>query len=301
MKKIIKKIILIFVVLALSACSFSKDDSTTNGTELRERQKLAESYKAVTGAYRGTLTTSSSRQDVELSLFTLEQNTAAGATKLVLIANFKKINPVGNNTTFESRYVPETGELVLSSLLSSFGPDDIHTVNLIARGERLTGEAKSVSGVIGVLDLSLQSRQSTVPGEGERESYKERIRNQYNAIAGTYKGNIVPLPQDGAPFAVIVQINVADMTNEAGEVLPQLMGILSYPATGTRDLDLTLTMVYRPDLTPAQLNITARPRFIGNNEYKATLQGTLKDNKYSGTMTSTAKGFEGNFVLTKQP
>jgi hypothetical protein len=295
-----KNLVLTLTILILAGCAFDKDGSTTSKTELRENQKQSEIYNSIKGNYRGQLTTATTKQDVELNLDILER-IVNSKKELILIGNYKKNNPVGPNLSFNARYTPENGQLVLMSNLATFGPDDIHTISLQVQGTDLIGEAKSISGVVGRLHLSLVSRQSDTPNDNAGEDYKERLRAQYNAIAGSYKGNVIPPPQDGAPFAIIVRINVADVADANGEVMPQLMGILSYPAYNSTDLDMTLTMTYRPDLNPPQLSITARPRFSAGSDYRANLQGTLKNGKYTGSMTSTAKGFEGNFTLTKQP
>ncbi len=294
-----KKLILASALLALVGCAFDKDNATNNAREVEERQKLMSKFSRVVGYYTGKLTTSAAQQDVELRLFTLEDQGGTNSSgedryRVVLRGNYKKINPVGPGFNFKARYIEETAELILTNEAGTLGVDDIHTINAKVVGQKIVGEVKSISGVIGVLDLALTSNQTKVPGgSNEENEYYERLSRQYNAIAGTYAGeNVV----DGK---VTYQFSVSLQVVKTG-IVPQLIGEFKRHDDPEGNVSLTLTAVYQPELSPAVLTLTGKPRYNPNNSpYQGTFQGTLIGDEYKGSWRTNIRGFEGEFLLKK--
>lgn len=294
----LKKLILSVAMLSLAACAFDKDTSDDNAREVAERQRQLNTYSRVVGFYSGKLTTPAAQQDVELRLFTLENEAGKNSNgderySVVLRGNYKKLNPVGPGYNFKARYIPETAELILTNDSTTLGVDDIHTINAKFSGQKIIGEVKSVSGVIGVLDLTLTSNERQAPGNNEENEYYERLRRQYEGIAGTYVGNNTV--EGKAKFSFTISLQVIKVG-----LAPQIVGEFKRSDDPGESVSLTLTAVYQPELSPAILTLTGVPRFNPTNSpYKATFEGTLIGDEYKGSWRTNIKGFEGDFVLKK--
>ncbi|WP_374078393.1 hypothetical protein [Bdellovibrio bacteriovorus] len=294
----LKKLILSVAMLSLAACAFDKDTSDDNAREVAERQRQLNTYSRVVGFYSGKLTTPAAQQDVELRLFTLENEAGKNSNgderySVVLRGNYKKLNPVGPGYNFKARYIPETAELILTNDSTALGVDDIHTINAKFSGQKIIGEVKSVSGVIGVLDLTLTSNERQAPGNNEENEYYERLRRQYESIAGTYAGNNTVDGKAKFSFTISLQVIKVGLT-------PQIVGEFKRSDDPGESVSLTLTAVYQPELSPAILTLTGVPRFNPTNSpYKATFEGTLIGDEYKGSWRTNIKGFEGDFVLKK--
>lgn len=293
-----KNILIIIVAFTLGACAFDQDTGAENAREVAERQKQLATFSKVTGFYSGKLTTSSVQQDIELRLFTLEKEAGKNSRDedrytVVLRGNYKKINPVGPGYNLKARYIPETAELILTNESVNVSVDDVHTINARIVGNKIIGEVKSISGLIGILDLTLSSNERQTPGNNEENEYYERLRRQYEAIAGVYTGqNVI----DGkAKFSFTISLQVVKVGME-----PQLIGEFKRSDDPSESVSLTLTAIYQPELAPPLLTLSGTPRYNPNNSpYKATFEGTLVDGVYTGSWRTNIKGFEGNFTLNK--
>lgn len=293
----IKKLFLTFLFLSLSACAFNKDTSDDNIREVAERQRQLNTYNTVVGLYNGKLTTPTSQQDVELRLFTLENEAGKNANgderySIVLRGNYKKLNPVSPGYNFKARYIPETAELILTNDNLNLTADDIHTINAKVSGQSIVGEVKSISGVIGILQLTLAANEHQNPGNNQENEYYERLRKQYEAIAGTYSGNNIL--NGKAQFGMKITLQVVKQG-----VVPQLVGIFTRDDDPSDSVSLILSATYQPELSPAVLTMTGTPRYASNSPYKATFEGTLIDNVFKGSWRTNVKGFEGEFSLKK--
>ncbi|MEK2644569.1 hypothetical protein [Bdellovibrio sp. BCCA] len=300
----LKKLILSVAILSLAACAFDKDKSKNNSKEAADLQEQSNNFEKVVGTYGGKLTTPSSQQDVELRLFTLSEPIGKNSDgediyRLVLRGNYKKLNPVGPGYNFKIRYIPQSSQLIFTNSVvgtageSNLGPDDIHTINAQIRGQQIVGQVKSVSGVIGALNLTLSSTENNVPGNNEQNEYYERLRRQYESISGTYAGNNVVDGKAKFGFKITLQV-IKD------GAVPLLIGEFKRDDDPGETVSLTLTAVYQPELTPATLTLTGKPRYNPNNSpYQATFEGTLIGDEYKGSWRTNIKGFEGNFVLRK--
>ncbi|MNK06225.1 hypothetical protein D3C87_241170 [compost metagenome] len=293
-----KKLLLSVLMLSLVGCAFDKDKGTTDRAEIQDRQNLEKNHKLIVGTYQGIMTTPSRKHDIELTLFSLEIRDGENSKGLPkyrkeLRALYKKINPVGPDVTFDARFFAEMGQLILTPLVSPKGADDISTIDAKLVGQRLTGKVSSISGEVGYLDVALVSKQQDVPEQGAEDDYHKRLRKQYEEVKGTYEGIVMPPEND--PFAISISLNVT--VNSDG--VPLITGELSYPFD--RSLDMTLTVNYRPDLTPPKLTLIGKPK-TGNSPtgYTQTFDGVIKDGKFVGAMSSTDNVDEGQFSLKKK-
>ncbi|MEN0058061.1 MAG: hypothetical protein AAGB31_04450 [Bdellovibrio sp.] len=299
----LKNILLLPVLIGLASCAFDKNAGNDNAKEVEERQAQLAAFSPVIGTYSGYLTRASGRQDVQLRLFTLEERSGTNSNgesryRVVLRGTYDRINPAGSLFNFEARYIPETGALILTNISSDLALDDIHTINAEIRGQRIVGEAKSISGPVGQVDLQLSSNSSNTGGGEREDEYYDRLRRQYQAIAGTYAGDNVV---DGkTTFSFKIKLEVVDSYVNS-KVVPAIVG------TFTRDdapenmaVTLNLTVIYRPDLNPPRLSIKGTPQ-SSTVAYTATFEGVLVEGVYTGSWSSTRRNHEGTFNLTKQP
>lgn len=298
----LKKLILFAAILSLSACAFDKDSSRVNAKETAEREKLLMMYTPVKGVYRGTVTTDSSQQPVELHLFTLENEAGKNANGedrylISLRGNYKKLSSVEPDQNFKARYVPETGKLILTTVKALLETDDVHTINAEISNQKITGEAITISGEIGRLELTLVSSASSKPGSSESD-FNERLRRQYQAVAGTYSGDNIL--NGKVTFKMQIVLRVVEKDMGGSKTRPQLVGEFSR-SDDSGEFNMVLTSFYQPDLSPPKLVLTGR-LFIGNpnnNAYEATFEGVVIDGNYHGSWSSNARGFQGDFILKK--
>lgn len=292
----LKHFLLTLSLLSLVACAFDKDNANNNAAEMSNRLKQLEKFSRVVGLYTGKLTTSVSQQDIELRLFTLENEagtTASGdeRSRIVLRGNYKKLNPVGPGYILKAIYYPETGELILNNDTANPGVDDVHTINAIVNGGTINGEAKSISNVIGVLNLTLSTAERQAPGNTEQNEYYARLRRQYESISGVYAGeNIVNGKMDHR-FTIELRVTMDG-------IVPKLTG--NYNRENHPEVGINFTTaIYQPDLNPARLTLKGTPSYFGGTNYIATFDGTLIDDEFAGTWETTIRGFQGEFKLKK--
>ncbi len=313
----LKKLILFAAILSLSACAFDKDSSRVNAKEAAEREKLIQTYKPVEGLYRGTMTTDTFTQPVELRMFTLEVEAGKNANGeerylKVMRGNFKKMNSVDPNTSFKARFVPETGELILTNSKENLEADDVHTINANVSGQKINGDAITVSGDIGKLELTLISSASNKPGNSETE-FNERLRRQYESIAGTYVGENILDGKVTFKGTLILYVMEKEVDPSAGgknssasvapstvkKLQPQLVGEFQRSDDPSNDLALILATSYQPEAAPPKLIMTGKLGRITNVPYEANFQGVFIDGHYLGSWRSSTRGFQGDFILKK--
>lgn len=291
-----KHFTLILTLVSFVGCAFDNDTANNNAAEMSNRTKQLEKFSRVVGVYTGKLTTSTSQQDIELRLFTLESEAGTNASgdersRIVLRGNYKKINPVGPGYILKAIYYPETGELILNNDSSNITVDDVHTVNATVNGQQIFGEAKSISNVIGTLNLQLSSNQSQTPGNTEQNEYYSRLRRQYENISGTYAGESVLNGKVDHRFTIEIRVSMDG-------VVPKLTG--NYNRENHPEVAVNFTTaVYQPDLNPPRLTLKGTPSFFGGTSYVATFDGVLVDGEYKGSWENSIRGYQGDFNLKK--
>ncbi|UOF02837.1 hypothetical protein [Bdellovibrio reynosensis] len=293
----LKKLILILGVLSLTACAFDQDTSKSDAKEAEERARLLSKYNSVVGTYAGKLSTGNSEKDIELTLFTLEEvdsqnQNGEDTNRVVLRANYKAINPASAGLNLRVRYIPETSELIFTNENKTPGPDDVHTINAKIAGNTIEGQVKSLSGLVGVLKVSLQSAERQKPGSDNQEhEYYERLREQYEAIAGTYTGANIKGGKATFTFTITLQVV------KEGKV-PKLIGRFDRADDPAGSVSLYLKVNYQTDLNPPVLTITGTS-IQHSSDYLATFDGTLVNGEYKGSWQNNKQGFQGDFTLKK--
>lgn len=291
-----KSLILILTLVGFVGCAFDNDSANNNAAEMSNRTKQLEKFSRVVGLYTGKLITSTSQQDIELRLFTLESEAGTNAngderSRIVLRGNYKKINPVGPGYILKAIYYPETGELILNNDANNITADDVHTVNAIVNGQQIFGEAKSISNVIGTINLQLSSNQSQTPGNTEQNEYYSRLRRQYENISGTYAGESILNGKVDHRFTIELRVSMDG-------VVPKLTG--NYNRENHPEVAVNFTTaVYQPDLNPPRLTLKGTPSFFGGTSYVATFDGTLIGDEYKGSWENSIRGYQGDFSLKK--
>ncbi|HWU41861.1 MAG TPA: hypothetical protein VN132_00445 [Bdellovibrio sp.] len=306
-----KKFVLITTLLALAACSYSDNhagSSKQTKVQAENNQQARNSFELFVGSYSGVLKTSSGDEKIQINLNLLAIANGAknpdGSAQIQVVpaAAYIKIDPAGQPlTNFSISYVPETGEITLVNEDQKSAIDEVNTIFGKVIHGRFTGEVKSAAGSLGTLNLQLSTNQTSKPVDNAQEEYNNRLRAQYNSIAGHYVGSVTPVSGGYAKNTYTVQMNLSvfEVADSAGGTSPALTGMFHRDYDPTGMLDVSLLGVYRPDLTPATLTITGKSA-LASNGYVSTFYGVYKNGVFDGTFSSTAKGLEGHLHLEKQ-
>ncbi len=304
-----RTLLLAFVFLGLASCAYDKDKSGSSPQALKVEEDNARSennFKPVVGYYTGTLHQSNGEDkvDLNLSLLGYKDGTNPDGTDRIRLkqsAAYMKINPTGAPlTNFSVTYIPETGSLTLVNMDAASNIDDVHTIKAKVLNGHITGSVKSSTREIGTLDLHLSVNESANPGNGAQEEYNNRLRAQYKALEGSYVGCVTPTENGSVKTAYTVQMTLSLLEDgsDATTTRPKLAGNFHRDTDKLGGLDSVLSATYRPDLTPATLNIVGKPT-ISNNGYVSTFYGTYLDGEFAGTFSSTIKSLEGNIFFKK--
>ncbi len=305
----LKQILLITVTTALSACAFEKDKSNLyDANEQEQRQLLINSYDQIKGTYAGTVSTSNGYQDVALEIYWKDepqsQPNANGAVVMVpkLKATLKKIAPVGLTQQYNGVYIPSSGEVILTNikLESQLKADEIQSLNTRMTGQRLSGEAKSSTGFLGVFDVVRTTSEASTPDVNDDIRYADGLRKQLQEVAGVYEGVITPTSSTAKPFKATMTLNVQSETVAGRTVpIPVLLGNFARSDDNSRVTDLTLRASYNLDVTPRRLELEGLPVF-NSSKYRATFMGVLVNDEYVGEMQAGPIIFNGTFVFKKK-
>ncbi|QDK36937.1 hypothetical protein [Bdellovibrio sp. NC01] len=305
-----KRFILAVVMLGLGACAYDKDKSgsTSQARQVEEDNKQVEgNFQPIVGYYLGSLKRASGVDTIAINLFTLayKDGTNPDGTDRIrykLSASYSKKNPAGKPLVdFSISYIPETGDLKLVNTKASDNIDEVNTIKARVMNGRIIGQVFSSTRKIGTIDLALSADESANPDNGAQEEYNDLLRKQYADLAGNYVGCVTPAADGSATEAYTVTMTIS-MYEDAGSdpttTLPRLAGMFHRNYDKLGGLDTSLSATYRPDLTPATLNIVGKPK-ITNNGYVSTFNGYYSNGDFAGTFTSTNKGLEGNIFFKK--
>lgn len=304
-----KKLILAVALLGLAACSYSNDKSgSSNQTKRLEENnnRTSSNFGRIAGLYTGTLRTRNGDQKIQINLSILGKpdgtKNSDGTDRIVMspAAAYIKIDPVGEPlANFSILYVPETGRLVMTNMAAK-DIDEVHTIEATVIKTHMSGVVKTQAGSADHFELDLVANQSSSDPNGAQEEYKNRLREQYRALAGSYLGCVL-LAQDGTtkvPYTTKMTLSFYDDSTDPKNVIPVLTGNFHRDTDKTDGTDSSLSGVYRPDLTPATLTIIGKP-YIANNGYVSRFDMVTTADGFSGPFTSTKKGLEGNIFFKK--
>ncbi len=312
MFKILATFLSSFVVIGFVACSGGGGSGVDNADEIRDREQNKALFSTLTGTYTGQIKTSERDLTVELRLFTLETpngTNADGSTRFTktLQATLVPMDPVGSFLAMQTRYLKETGELIMKNNNPSGGvdtnpdggstgtyrPDEIFSISAVVSKERITGAVNSMAGLLGTLDVKLATRESQGLGGTEENKYYERLQREYEKVAGIYRGSNI------SNGKVTYEIEISLQVVKSGK-LPTLIGMFTRDDDPLQSVALNLTAIYQPQLKTPALTLTGKPRFA-NSPYVAIFDGDLKDGIYNGSWRTNMQGPQGEFRLIKQP
>lgn len=303
----LKNLFLAVVALSLAACAFDKDKGMTDGDEIKRRELLKQSYQKVEGTYSGTIKTVNGLEEIQLVLTVLDEEAGDNSHKLpvmnpLLAAYYKKINPVGPGYEFTTRLYPDrNNEIVMVNKGTKLTRDDIHTINAKIENGTIVGKASSTGGFIGNIELSLTSRQTGGNGSTEENEYYDNLRRQYQAIQGTYEGQIVSKVEANKKINVTLELQVLEKEQENSKItVPYLKGTLHDIADTYRFSDWTMTVSYNTDTTPFSLTLAGTPVNSSNSKATVSMRGTLEGDTFTGNFTRDPIPFPGAFVLKKK-
>lgn len=323
----------ILTLTLVTACAFDDNagKNSENARDERERAELLENFSRVTGTWTGTLKDGTEVSAVELIIYHLETQrgtTSTGdiRTRPVLYGRLRTTDIVRFDVTLPAQFFAETGQLVFFSPSangnsngfaaaaeqtpgSSGGNpntntgipgnvDEINSISGTLQGQRITGEVKTKTGVLGRLDVSLSTRETGGPSSGSQNELNERLYRMYRPLEGTYAGRVAqPFSSTEKPFGFRVVVFISLMQTPRGP-MPTLMARQRVDFDTTGEIELTMKVDYKPETRPPQILLTSQNVTIRPGNYFVELNGHMEGNKITG-LYSTQRGPMGNFTLQK--
>ncbi len=294
--KSLKWCLITFATLTLAACAFDKNSNTDTQSEIENRNTLNEKYSHVIGVYRGTVSSGSGVQNVELSFYTVDVKvgeTSSGQPKFqpALMTRYRLLDNVVDDIVMVATYLPEnTGQIFMSNKDNTFG------ISGTLRGETITGNVTRNGGQWGTLNVSLISRESSTPNDAnDRAERNDRLMKIYEPIVGQYLGNVVPPVKQGQAFAIEVNITIDQVKDKDGFYAPALKADYKPAGQNDRNLALSLDVDYKPDANPPYMSLVSQAK----NDYSVTMAGTISNGVFHGIFTNKF-AIQATVTLKKQ-
>lgn len=311
----LKKLILTLSVLSLAACAFNNDESSANKMNRKlaeENARAAAIFAKVEGAYQGNLIRENGAIEViEIKLVGLFEEVAknkdgSAINQFYQTAAYTRMSPSSASITgLSANYTPEMGSLTITNPDKDLNNDDIHSIIATIKDGVMVGVVKSKAGIIGSMNLKFVIGGSSNSGNGSEEQNYERLRQEYDKIAGDYLGCVITtkaMTQRGIPNYK------AKMTLSRFEEKVSLTAKTTRPilaGTFVRNYDTqefmraALSGEYRNDFVPAILTLdgTYSAQTVG---YSSIFKGTLSANgEYVAEYSSKFFGVEGKMYFAK--
>jgi hypothetical protein len=287
----------------LVGCAFGADSDSNKEKEVEDRTALKQTYDVVRGTYRGTLKTSDRSYPISISLYTDEEKAGTNADgeiifRPILRALYKRLDIVTADYIMDARYISLTGEIVLKNLASNTTNEDVQSINAALSGQIIRGTVNTKKGQLGTIELTLASREVEAPSQGDQNTINEKLRKQYEEIAGVYEGDVIPDPTLAPPFAIQVRLFVISQNGPNGPV-PAVSGYYKRLDDISGGLDLALEVTYKPETIPAQLIMKSLASGRSAGPYYVSIEGILQDGSVLASV-STQRGYQGEVVLRKK-
>lgn len=286
-----------------------KDADVPAGEEDEFNRKLREQYLQITGTYRGSLVRSASRGEprrewkTELGLFIMnvpDGTTPGGGTKIkpVLKARFKQLSPVAPNVLLDVQYITESRQLLLSTAPNSnpAAPNGLTSFIGSLQNNMVTGQASKSTGYWGEVSMQLATKEVDTPAFGDQEDYQRRLMEEYQTLVGTYRGKVSP--EGDSSFEIELKVFIIQAVTPTGETIPALRAYYRRTSDDFHATDLTMTVEYKSELTPIEVNMTGQ-RTIGSGNYFVTLNASFQNNEFRGQYHDHL-GHEGPFRLKRR-
>lgn len=301
---LIRRLLLVTLTIGtLLGCSFGKSNSSDNRAEVDTRNRLSEKFALVAGHYTGTVE-SNPRQDVELALYIIEtrngQNSNGDPIFLPeLKARFRRLNSTQADIYMDARFIPETGDVFLSSTGSQAGQAPTFTITARLTGDNLDGSVVKNGGTLGALHMHRISNDSSAPPEGDVEERNQRLRQLYAPLIGLYHGQAVFVGPGAETIKFSLTIYIVDQPTPDGHTIPILVSYYKRDNDPTGEVALTLDCTYSTDTNPPSINMESRPYPGPPNNYRITITGRVRGNTITGSFTNVHFGLTGDMTLTK--
>lgn len=306
----ISRLSALLLTLSLAACAFEDGEGqrAAEGRFAEDLRQARADLAPVVGSWSGTLVRAGTSIDIELfiqeDLIATGQVTADGQA-LYRVAPRASLASIDGryNQTFTGTYIRSTGELILSTNQSPVLFDQIQTLSLLLRGNRLVGAARTPSGYLGEVSLQLQSRQNEGSSRDNEEVRAERLRQIYSAMVGTWTGRVINPPRSTtAEFDIILSVYIDEQPTETGRSTPVLRA--TYDRTSSDVLRRNLSVTYAYSNNPPSVFMTS----VNPNGYSVSLSGrfpSLADGSWDltrliATHTNVTLGVTGTVELRKQ-
>jgi hypothetical protein len=287
------------LAVLMTACAAASDGKTVNAAQIRQNKEIEDTYGSLVGTYSGKLTnTDHGDETIKLVIYiTTDAATNPDGTtgsREVPRAVFKRMDPVVSDySLLAAGYTRENG--VLSLVTDGSGnptpipgappatnpANQIKSVAAFVNGKHITGSVQMLTGTLGNIDLTFESSDT-----GSSNDLKDRLLAAYQAVEGEYTGTI----SDGSkkPKTPVI----IELTAVVNGDSPMLIGFYKRPDVPGGEIDLALTVSYRPDQSPAQITMNGK----GGGKYAINMDGTLVNHVISVSFNSLFQGYLG--VLT---
>lgn len=268
------------LTLNLASCAFDKNANTDNRRELEDTATLLHKFSQVTGLYRGTITTSSGLQQVELSFYPyyrkVGQNTnGEDKYKPELRARYRRLDTVVDDVILSVRFYEETSQVLMSNAEEGGGLTLNAQTKLNAGA--LTGTISQNSVPLGHLEARLITREYATPNPNDQEEKNIRLRELYDSISGVYSGVVRPSPKEGAPFGITLELYHVDQMI-GGVTKTVLKAYYNRTSDPERTRELNLDVDYKPDTNPPSISMVSTT----GGKYSITINGTLAQGVLQG-------------------
>lgn len=269
--------------------------------EIEENARLRRQYEIVKGTWEGILQEGQRSEKIRVILFVQDERSQGQQgntiTRPVLYARLYTTDIVRYDFTFSSRYRREINELVLFNANA-----EVQSISgNFTDSETFLGTASSPRGTLGTVTLKRVSTDTPAPGQGEENDRNERLRRQYQPLVGKYIGKMESMSNSTRPESrgFTVELFLTTQATPTGSV-PVLNGHYKLTDTGGI-LDLSLAVIYKPELNPPQITLTSQGIVTRPGNYFVTLEGTLQPDGSIRGNHMTQMGLTGIFTLKRAP
>ncbi len=273
----------LILLIGVTSCAVKNDDNGDSTAQRRQNDKITALYGPLTGKYSGKMTaTDHGAEDVDLLIYLASSEATnpdgTPATGRLPIAVFKRNRPVVGDYVFNlTGYTPETGQLDMAIAKSM--TTNLYSIDAQVIGQRIVGRVQTVLGTLGTFDVGLVSKDT-----GSRDDADDRLFRAYQAVEGVYRGWI----DNGANSQPkkCVQIDLTAIMNGRS---PMLLGYYRRPDIEGGVIDLSMSVVYRPDKSPPEISLNGH----GLGSYILDINGTLVDDQITAQVNSQHEGLLG--------
>lgn len=311
------------LALTLGACSFDKNDDSVAAQRDKENKLTMSEFDKVKGLYRGLMTLNDVSYIVTMEIgyipgeSTEKDDKGQPIPKVIPRATLKRINPSSTDYKFDAYIDLKQVRLQLINLdakqagpgagtastaeasSSGLGPNEIYSIEFTNGGlnveqKKLVGVIKnSVASRIGDISLEITNQEQESGTNSEQERY-DRLKKEYDALAGDYIGDSV-LDSKQTEYLLSIRVRV----KQVGDFkVPEFYGHFQRTDDKHGTGAVTLAFMYSNSEKAPRLTMTGKARHYPNSDYYANIDGYIQDNTFIGGWI-TNLGFQGDLNLKR--